>query len=206
MRRRALVATAALLAACSNPLSRPYAEKRLYVLTAQRNGGLPAPARGRALVVRSVTASPGMEGRGLVTRRPGNVQESDFWNEFFTAPAAMVQDAIRQWLSESGLFTAVLDQGSAGRADLALESVLVAAIGDGTDPAAPVARLHLQTLLLGLDRTPPRILARGDYDRRVPVPSLAPDAVVEGLSRALALALADLEADLRRLGAVAAGA
>lgn len=198
MKRRAALAAASLLAACSNPLSRPYPEKRLYVLTARRSGTLPAPARGRTLVVRSVTAAPGMEGRGLITRRPGNVQESDFWNEFFTSPAAMVQDAMRQWLSDAGLFAAVLDQGSQGRADLALESVLVAALGDGTDPAAPFARLHLQTLLLGLDRTPPRILARGDYDRRVPVASLAPEAVAPGLSQALALVLADLEADLRR--------
>lgn len=198
MKRRAVLAAASLLAACSNPLSRPYPEKRLYVLTARRNGALPAPPRGRTLVVRTVTAAPGMEGRGLITRRAGNVQESDFWNEFFTAPAAMVQDAMRQWLSESGLFAAVLDQGSQGRADLALESVLVAAYGDGADPAAPAARLHLQTLLLGLDRTPPRIVARGDYDRRVAVASLAPDVVAPGLSQALALVLTDLEADLRR--------
>lgn len=201
MRRRAILAAVALLGACSNPLSRPYPEKRLYVLTAQRSSPLPAPVRGRTLMVRSVTAAPGMEGRGLITRRPGNVQESDFWNEFFTSPAAMVQAAVRQWLSDSGLFVAVLDQGSAGQADLALEAVLVAAIGDGAAPAAPFARLHLQTLLLGLDRTPPRILARGDYDRRVPVASLAPEVVVPGLSQALALVLADLEADLRRLAA-----
>jgi cholesterol transport system auxiliary component len=201
MRRRGVLAAPALLLleGCANPLSRPYPEKRLYVLAARRATALPAPAQGRVLVVRSVTPAPGMEGRGLVTRRPGHVQESDFWNEFFAPPAAMVQDALRQWLSDAGLHAAVLDQGSRARADLALESVLVAAIGDGSDPSAPAARLHLQTLLLGLDRTPPRILARGDYDRRVPVAALAPDAVVEGLSRALALVLADLEADLRRV-------
>jgi hypothetical protein len=193
-----MLLTAVPLAGCGNPLSRPYPEKRLYVLEARRASALPPPARGRTLVVRSVTASPGMEGRGLITRRPGNVQDSDFWNEFFVAPAAMVQDSLRQWLSDAGLYAAVLDQGSAGRADLALEAVLIAAFGDGTDPAAPVARLHLQTLLLGLDRTPPRIVARGDYDRRVPLPSLAPEVVAPGLSQALALVLADLEADLRR--------
>ncbi len=198
MRRRALLA-AMLLAACANPLSRPYPEKRLYVLESRRAGALPAPARGRTLVVRGVTAAPGMEGRGLVTRLPGNVQQSDFWNEFFVVPAAMVHDALRHWLSDSGLFAAVLDQGSTGRADLALETMLVAALADGSDPAAPVARVHLQTLLLGLDRTPPRIIARGDYDRRVTLPSLAPEVVVPGLSQALGLALADLEADLRRL-------
>jgi cholesterol transport system auxiliary component len=199
MRRRGLAAALGLVAAaCSNPLSRPYPEKRLYVLDAQRPSTLPAPTRGRTLVVRTVTPAPGVEGRGLITRRPGNVQESDFWNEFFTAPAAMVQDAMRQWLSDAGMFTAVLDQGSRGRADLALESVLVAVLADGTDPAAPVARVHLQTLLLGLDRTPPRILARGDYDRRVPIASLAAEVVAPGLSQALAMVLADLEADLRR--------
>lgn len=199
MRRRGLAAAIGLVAAaCSNPLSRPYPEKRLYVLQARRPSTLPPPSRGRTLVVRTVTPASGMEGRGLITRRPGNVQESDFWNEFFTAPAAMIQDSMRQWLSDSGLFAAVLDQGSRGRADLALESALVAVLADGTDPAAPVARVHLQTLLLGLDRTPPRILARGDYDRRVPVASLNAEVVAPALSQALGMIFADLEADLRR--------
>lgn len=199
MRRRALLG-AGLVAACGNPLVRPYPEKRLYVLEARRPSSLPAPPRGRTLVVRSVTPAAGMEGRGLITRRPGNVQDSDFWNEFFTPPAAMVQDAMRRWLSDAGLFAAVLDQGSVGRADLALEAVLVAVLGDGTDPAGPVARLHLQTLLVGLDRTPPRILGRGDFDRRVRIASLAPQDVVPGLTEALALVLADLEAELRQIG------
>lgn len=198
MRRRTLLAAALALSACAGPLSRPYPEKRLYVLEAKRAGASPAPARPRSLLLRAVTAAPGAEGRGLVTRLPGNVQQTDFWNEFFAPPADMVHDAIRRWLADSGLFTAVLDPGSRGRADLALEARLVALFGDGTDPRAPAARLHLQTLLFGLDRDPPRILARGDYDRRVPVASLAPEVVAPALSQALALVLADLEADLRR--------
>lgn len=198
MRRRTLLCTSLALSACANPFSRPHPEKRLYVLETQRTGASLAAARPRSLLLRTVTAAAGAEGRGLVTRLPGNVHQTDFWNEFFAPPADMVHDAMRRWLADSGLFTAVLDPGSRGPADLALEARLIALLGDGTDPRAPAARLHLQTLLIGLDREPPRILARGDYDRRVPVASLTPEVLAPALSQALALVLADLEADLRR--------
>ncbi|MCS6854209.1 MAG: ABC-type transport auxiliary lipoprotein family protein [Elioraea sp.] len=199
MKRRTLLAAGLAASACANPLSRPYPEKRLYVLEAKRPTGSSPSGRPRVLLLRAVTAAPGAEGRGLVTRLPGNVQNADFWNEFFAPPADMVHDAMRRWLGESGLFAAVLDPGSRSRADLALETRLIALFGDGTDPRAPSARVHLQTLLLGLERDPPRILARGDYDRRVPIPTLAPEVLAPALSQALALALADLEADLRRV-------
>ncbi|WP_291297805.1 ABC-type transport auxiliary lipoprotein family protein [Elioraea sp.] len=195
-RRTLLLAAPALLAACANPLTQPFPDKRLYVLDARRPQRLPANPRGRVLVLRSVTPASGAELRGIVTRLPGGQQRADFWNEFFAAPASLVQDQLRQWLADSGLFAAVVDQGTRTRPDLALETVLGGLFGDATETPA-VARAQIQSLVLGLDRTPPRVIAQGDHDRRVAIASLAPEAIVAGLNVALAAVFADIEASFR---------
>ncbi len=195
-RRAVLLATPALAAGCANPLSRPFPEKTLFVLDVRRPQRLAPNPRGRVLVLRSVTPAPGAELRGLVTRQAGGQQRVDFWNEFFAPPAALVQDQLRTWLAECGLFSAVVDQGTRATPALALEPVLGGLFADAaTTP--PQARAQMQALLLGLDRTPPRVLAQGDFDRAAQIASLAPQAIVAGLNVALAAVFGEIEAALR---------
>jgi cholesterol transport system auxiliary component len=198
VRRRALLVGLAV-AACSNPLSRPYPEKQLFLLEARRTGSAPRAARGKIVLVRDVQSTPGTESRSLVTRLPGGQQRSDFWNEFFAPPAAMVDDALRRWLTDSGAAAAVLAPGSRARADIAIEATLTALFGDGTDAAAPRARVGLAVLFLGVDRDPARILGQATIDEATPIASLAPEAVTAGLNTALATALSRVEATLRGL-------
>jgi cholesterol transport system auxiliary component len=195
-RRALLLAAPALLSACANPLSQPSPEKTFFVLEARRPQRLPPNPRGRVLQLRTVAAGPGAELRGIVTRLPGGQQRADFWNEFFAAPPALIQDQLRQWLADSGLFAAVVDQGTRATPSLALEPVLNALFADAAE-TPPVARVQMQTLTLGLDRTPPRVLAERQHDRRAPLPSLAPAAIVAGFNQALAAIFAEIEASFR---------
>jgi cholesterol transport system auxiliary component len=195
-RRAALLGLPALVAGCANPLSRPFPEKALFVLDVRRPQRLPPTPRGRVLVLRSVTPAPGVELRGLVTRLPGGQQRADFWNEFFAPPAALVQDQLRTWLADSGLFSAVVDQGTRAAPSIALEPVLTGLFADGA-VSPPQARAQMQVLLLGLDRTPPRVLGRGEHDRAAQIASLEPAAIVAGLNVALAAVFGEIEASLR---------
>lgn len=195
-RRAFLLAGPALAAGCANPLSRPFPDKTMYVLDVRRPQRLPPNPRGRVLVVRSVAAGPGAEQRGIVTRFPGGQQRADFWNEFFAPPPALVQDALRQWLADSGLFAAVVDQGTRATPALALEPALVAMFADAA-ATPPVARVQMQSLILSLDRTPPRVLAQGEHDRRAELASLAPTAIVAGFNVVLAAIFGEIEAALR---------
>jgi cholesterol transport system auxiliary component len=195
-RRAALLAAPALAAGCANPLSRPFADKTLFVLDVRRPQRLPPNPRGRVLVLRTVTPAPGVELRGLVTRLAGGQQRADFWNEFFAPPAALVQDQLRSWLADAGLFSAVVDQGTRATPTLALEPVLAGLFADAS-VSPPQARAQMQALLLGLDRTPPRVLAKGDHDRAAQITSLEPSAIVAGLNVALAAVFAEIEASLR---------
>lgn len=196
MRRRMLLGGLAV-GACSNPLSQPYPEKQLFLLEARRPGAPQRTPRGKVVLVRDVQSTPGTESRSLVTRLPGGQQRSDFWNEFFAPPAAMVDDALRRWLTESGAAAAVLAPGSRARADIAIEATLTALFGDGTEAAAPRARVGLAVLFLGVDRDPARILGQVTIDEAAPVASLAPAAVAAGLNAALGNALARVEGALR---------
>jgi len=195
-RRAVLLAAPALAAGCANPLSRPFAEKTLFVLDVRRPQRLPPNPRGRVLVLRTITPAPGVELRGLVTRLAGGQQRADFWNEFFAPPAALVQDQLRTWLADAGLFSAVVDQGTRATPALALEPVLAGLFADGS-VSPPQARAQMQALLLGLDRTPPRVLAKGDHDRAAQIASLEPAAIVAGLNVALAAVFGEIEASLR---------
>jgi cholesterol transport system auxiliary component len=195
-RRTLLLAAPALAAGCSNPLSQPFPEKNFFVLDVRRPQRLPPNPRGRVLVLRSVTAGPGAELRGIVTRFQGGQQRSDFWNEFFSPPPALIQDQLRQWLADSGLFSAVVDQGTRATPALALEPVLNAMFADAAE-TPPVARVQMQTLTLGLDRTPPRVIAQADHDRRAQIASLAPATIVAGFNVVLAAIFADIEASFR---------
>ncbi len=195
-RRSLLLAAPALLAACANPLSQPFPDKKLFVLDVRRPQRLPPNPRGRVLVVRTITPAPGAELRGITTRLEGGQIRTDFWNEFFAPPAALVQDQLRTWLSESGLFAAVVDQGSRTTPGLALEGVLNGLFAEATE-TPPTARAQMQALLLGLDRSPPRVVAQGEYDRRAQIASLEPAAIVAGFNVALAAIFSEIEAALR---------
>ena len=64
------------------------------------------------LEVRPVRVSPAYQGTGFVYRREELRYETDYYNEFFTSPGAMVTQEVREWLTDSGLFSLVLDNPS----------------------------------------------------------------------------------------------
>jgi cholesterol transport system auxiliary component len=198
MRRRCtLLAMPALLAACSNPLSRPFPDKQVFVLDAPRPGA-PAPAaRRRSIQVREVAGTTATDPRGLVRRLPGNRQDTDFWNEFAAPPARLVDDSLRRWLAASGAVDAVLDAGSRASAGLVLETTLLALHADLTDAARPAAHVSLAVLLLDPARTPPRIAGQAMIEERAPIAGTGAGAIVAGMNAALAACLARVEQVVR---------
>lgn len=192
-RRLSLLAPLAL-AACANPLNRPFPDKRIFMLEPRRGSSLPPRPRAPVLLMRETQATPGTELRGLVTRLSGNRQEVDFWNEFAAPPARLVDAALRRWLAESGTVAAVLDPGATARGDLALETTLSVLRADFSDPGRPVAQATLAALVLDLrrERSPP--IAQATSERSVALAARGPEAIVAGLSQALAEAFGEIEA------------
>ncbi|MBI1206402.1 MAG: hypothetical protein GC191_03830 [Azospirillum sp.] len=200
----ALLSLGTVLAGCTSILEQPAPDKRSYLIAAERGQRLAPPARGPVLAVRSFAISPNYEGQGLVVRRAAPAIESDFYNQLFIPPAAMVEGAASGWLRDSGLFVTV----GAGSGDLPpshlLEGTVSALYGDYADPAAAKAVIDLQLLLLDIrPNALSSVAARGDYHRAVPLAAPTATALVAGWSAALHDILGDFEDKVR--AAVAEG-
>lgn len=199
MKRRALLLALPMtagLAACGSVLpDRPYVETLRFPFTATRNGP-PAGAGRRVLLVRLMRAAPGMETRGLRSIRADGTESVDFYAEWTAPPAELAEESLRRWLSASGLFGAVVAQGTRAPSDFTLEcelTALVADIGRGE------ARAGLSAVLMRDVNGESRLVRQLAVTGRAPLPAVAADAtlppatVAAGMNAAFAAALGALE-------------
>ncbi len=192
MRRRAWLAGAlAGLSACSILPTRPYVERRDWPLDVRRPVTLPPRPGGKALLVRTLQAAPGLEARGLQVMQADGSVRSGFYEQWAVPPADAVEDVLRRWLAASGLFSAVLPPGSRARADLALEGELLSLIAI---PGQGMSRAALSLLLIDLRPAPARILLQADETATAALGAAGPPDVARSGQAALAGLMAAVEA------------
>lgn len=196
LRRTLLIAP--LLAACSVLPDRPFVETRRFPLDPRRSGAARTGRARRTLLVRTIRAGAGMETRNLRTIRPDGTESLDFYAEWAAPPAEAAEQALRRWLLDSRLFSAILAPGSRLTPDFVMEGELtrLAAIqGEG------VARAEL-TLLLIDERRGSRLVGQLVSSGTAPLASgtAAPTAeqAAEAMTAALGNALGSLEQALLR--------
>lgn len=198
MMHRRLLLTAPLLAGCSVLPDRPYVETRRFPLEPRRPAGLPMGRARRTLLVRTIRAGAGMETRNLRTIRPDGTESLDFYAEWAAPPAESAEQALRRWLIDARLFSAILAPGSRVTPDYVLEgeiTQLAALQGEGR------ARAEL-TLLLVDERNGSRLVGQMVSTGTAPLASgtaaPTPEQAAEAMSAALGNALASLEQALQR--------
>ena len=153
-------------------------------------------ALGATLEVRPLRVSPAYQGTGLVYRREELRYETDFYNEFFTSPGAMITQEVREWLTDSGLFSLVLDNPSDLQTAYLLEGNVTALYGDFTDPTVPRGTLGIRFSVID-DRAPrPRAVLQAEYREQARLADDSPQALVRAWNKALAQILRRLESDL----------
>ena len=187
MRRRALLALPLLLAGCSLP-TRPYVARRDWAFDIHRPTALPAPAHGPVLLVRDLSAGPGMEARGLQTRLPDGQVEVAFYDRWAVTPAEGIGDALRAWMLASGKFSAVLGPASLATPDLVLE-------GDVGSLYVECGAAHavLGVRLLAMHGPAPRIRLQRSIAATAPLAGQGPAAEVAAMNAALARVFAAIE-------------
>ncbi len=184
------------MAGCVN-LEKSYPEKRYFILDASRDEDVSSPDKGEVLTVRRFRVSPKYEGKGLVYRLKELSYESDFYNEFFIAPASMFTEEIRKRLAGSGLLKHVVDPASLLDSTYILEGAVTALYGDYRINTAPKAILEMQFFLLQQTATSPKIILQSQYHKEEPLKGNTPDALVKSWNTALDQILTEFETDLK---------
>lgn len=199
MKRRALLLALPMtagLAGCGSLLpDRPYVETLRFPFTAMRSGP-PAGSGRRILLVRLMRAAPGMETRGLRSIRPDGTEDVDFYAEWTAPPAELAEESLRRWLSASGLFGAVVAQGTRARADFTLECELTTLVAD---LGRHEARAGLSAVLMRDVNGESRLVRQLAVTGRAPLPtpaegqSLPAATLAAGMNAAFGAALGALE-------------
>jgi cholesterol transport system auxiliary component len=194
MKRRAFLAVPMLLSACGLA-ERPYAERRQWPLMARRPR-TETPRRGAPiLLVRGLRAGPGLEQRGLQSLQADGSIRSEFYEEWAAPPAQAVEEALRVWLADSGLYSAVVASGTRLEADHVLEGELT---GLWSIPATGQAHIALGITVVAERPTTTRVLLQQRLTAEAPLAGTSVREAVEAQSAALANVLAQVEAALRR--------
>ena len=191
--RRWLLASGAALAGCSVLPQEPYLQRRNWPLEVRRPTSLPPKQHGRVLLVRDISAGPGLESNGLQWLQPDGSVHVDFYEQWAVPPAEAVADDVRHWLTDAGLFSAVLAPGSRLNADFVLEGELDVLMADLVSNRA---RVVLALVLLDQRPIPIRALLQKTERAEVPLTGKDPPAIVQAVKAALVEVLRATEADI----------
>jgi cholesterol transport system auxiliary component len=142
-------------------------------------------------------SSPLLAGSNFVYRTGEQTFESDFYNVFWTAPAAMVANETASWLRASGIFSDVVDPASVRPRSYALEGAIAELYGDYRTPGKPAAVMGLRFALVDVQGKEPRVLFHKDYGVSHPIAAGTPSALAAGWNEELSEILGALEADVR---------
>jgi cholesterol transport system auxiliary component len=174
-------------------IKKSYPEKRSFVLDVGAPQQEVPSNDALVLKIQKFRVSPLFAGRGMVYRIADLQYESDFYDEWFVAPATLVTQQVHNWLSRSGGFHLVgLGMNHVEPTHL-LEGTVTDFYGDFRGVPRAVFGLELH-LLDAMRHQQPSL--RRTYHQEVPLSDRSSEALARGLTEALRLVLADIAKDL----------
>lgn len=179
--------------------ARIISQQNQYILEAVRKGDMPANTGTKIIKVNRFNVASPFESYELVHRIDVLRYRTDFYNRFLSSPGSIVADVTRQWLSDSNIFTSVLDTSSSADHHLTLEGTIQAIYGDYRDKNNLRAVLEIRFIVIDIAGTSDDIVFEKKYNSVHPQSETDAKQLVMGLSYCLNQILVDLENDLRKL-------
>ena len=191
----ALLALAALVASCG--LSRPSPVKRTFLLDPKLPAAASPAAKPVSIRVGGVNVAAPFRGKQFVFRESELKFESDFYDEFFVAPAIMFSDATAKALVASKAFRNVVPFGGASDDyEYTLDGFVSELYADTRDAASPAAVITVTYYLTPTSAAGSNVVWSREYRQSMKVSGSGPEAVARGWNAALGAILADLVRDL----------
>ncbi len=182
-------------------LSKSYPERSYYMFEVPPVAQKAAPVKGAIVEVARFNVSPGSEGKEFIYRTGDVSFESDFYNQFFRPPGAMLTELTIRWLGSTGLFEDVLSTVTQAGANYFIEGNVIQLYGDYR--SSPKAVMQIQFLLLKYtnddvydDNT--GIVFTGSYTSEIPIAGKTPNDLMMGWNTALGEILNAFLADLSK--------
>jgi len=123
-------------------------EKRQYILTTIRTYPSAEEKIADTIFVNRFTINPIFSAKQFTYQVSDFEFESDYYNEFYTPPAIMITENVRNWLSESELFQRVSEStGYAASPDYILEGNIISLYCDFRDKSLPMAVMDIRFFL-----------------------------------------------------------
>jgi cholesterol transport system auxiliary component len=177
-------------------LSRPSPVKQTYLIQVQPTIQKAAKPRPATLKIGAIQVASPFRGRSLVYRLSDLGYESDFYNEYFVNPAAMITDATGTWLAAAGIFREVLPAGANANGDYVLEGFMSEFYADDRDKSKPTAVIAAKFYLVDDSKLSGVPVWQTELSQRVAMQSRSPEHVVAALNAGLTAMLGDLTAQL----------
>ena len=192
-------ALAALLVFCSGCVSfeRGYPDQHFFVIEVKRNVNPPTTSGNGVVEVVDVQISPRYTEKSFVYRRSDARYESDFYNQFLVAPAALITEELRKGLAQSQVFRHVIGSSNQLQPTHVLQAAVSGLYGDFRNGSAPKAVLEMEFFLTKEADGRSQIVLEKSYAKTVDVSRRSPEALVRGWSQALEEILTALVADLK---------
>lgn len=192
----ALLLLSAPLSGCVS-LERSYPDKHYFVLEISRDEKPSGQPRNGVLEVSDLHISPRYEGQSFIYRISETGYESDFYNQFLIAPAALVTEEVLRGLAQAEIFQHVISPSNQLQPTYRLEGTVTALYGDFRNAGASRAVLEMEFFLSKPLPGATEIIIGKRYARSVPLGGRTPEALVKGWNEALDGIVTSLVADLK---------
>jgi len=188
-----LIAVLCLAATACTSVRQAYPQKSRYALEVEAPS-IEAPVGAPTILVRPLRSAEQSASRLFTYRTTDGRWHSDYYNEFFAAPAALVTVQTQRALAGAGLFSHTLLVGSRSPTDFVLDGYLTAIYADAESNKGIV---EVQYVLMDCRGEKLQILWSRTYRKESRAAEFTPPHLVKAWNAALGEVLADLVKDLR---------